>query len=278
MLNLIILAGLGIMAVVMFFFYRQFSQETGEGQDKNKNGNLSPEGKVAKAQSSQDFLIFENIEDNLLKLDNRRYRAYIKVEPINWALKTFDEQDLLQTQFMQIMNGLRYPILIYIPRIRTNIDKNMKVIEEHTESYNIQELKDFGEELIKETRRWVAVNSPMSHGFFIIVFFDEIQNIKGYSESVIKKQALLELQTRCDTLIEALGRSGLEAYRVEDASIAQLLNFNMNRDLGAIYSISEAIEKGVFNISVTSYMERKKEPMIAREIYDTELPFDEEVV
>lgn len=282
MLQGIVVLGLGIMAIAMFYFYRQVSQgygdDHGDKKNTNPNKNLTPEGKLAKAKSSQDFLIFDNIEDNLLKLDDRRYRAYVKVEPINWALKSFDEQDVIQMQFMQIENGMRSPFMYYIPRIRTNIDRNLKMIEENAESFGIQEIKDFGEELIYETRRWISISAPLSHGFFIVLFYDEIQNIKGYSANVIKKQAILELQTKCDTLVEALGRVGLKAFRIDDAQIGQLLNFNMNRDLGALYSIHDAVHKGIFNMTVTSYMERKKDPWVARDIYGSELPFEEEVV
>lgn len=280
MLNLLIVIGLGIMAVVMLKLYRNAVQGY-DGDVENKgittNSNLTPEGKLARAKTSQDLLLFENIEDSMLKLDSRRYRAYIKVEPITLSLKSFSEQDILQTQFMQIGNGFRYDVDLYIPRIRTNLDSTIKMLEENAKEYGIPEIEEFGEELIAETQHWVQVRSPLSHGFFLIIYFDEIQNVKGYTSNIIKKQALLELDTRCKTIIDAFSRAGIEAVRIKDPDVAQLINFNMKRDIGALFSIRDAIQRGVFNPTVTSCMERKKETPIAREHYGSdELPFDEE--
>lgn len=254
-MNFLMLMGFGVIGVVFFFLSKKIGVEKGEGVSPTQTTS-SPSEKVSKAKTSLDFLLFKNIEDNMIVLDPYRYRAIIKIEPINWALKTFDEQDVIQHQFMQVVNGLRYPVDLYIARLRTNIKTNLESIDEAAKSYGVPEIEAFGEELNDWTSQWVAVNSPLSHGFFFVVYYDDEKNTKGHGKDFIKKQAIGELNVRCETLCSGLSRMGLNAARLDDVALAQLIMFSFNRDFGSFYNIKTALQKGTFSLSVSSSLER----------------------
>lgn len=255
-MNFLMIMGFGLIGAALFYFSKKMEGGT-SAKGSPTQTTASPAEKVSKAKTSQDFLLFKNIENNMIVLDPYRYRALIKIEPINWALKTFDEQDIIQHQFMQVINGLRYPVDLYIARLRTNIKTNLEAIDEAAKSYGINEIEAFGEELREWTTQWVAVNSPLSHGFFFVVYYDDPKNVKGHDEEFIKKQAMLELNVRCETLCSGLSRMGLNAIRLDDVALAQLIMFSFNRDFGSFYNLRTALQKGTFSLAVTSNMDRE---------------------
>jgi hypothetical protein len=84
-----------------------------------------------------------------------------------------------------------------------------------------------------------------------------LKNIKGHSNEFIKKQAMAELNVRCETLRTSLNRMGLNAARLDDVALAQLIMFAFNRDFGSYYNLRTALEKGTFSMAVTSNLKRE---------------------
>lgn len=190
--------------------------------------------KVARAKTAQDYLGFETIMGKVVKLDPNRYRAYIEVEPVSYFLMTAGEQEILEAGFRQVLEGLRFPIQIYIASVPLDVSEQVATIEKGLEQLPSY-LQDYGRELAAFTNRWVSQVSPITKRYIVVITYDYEPNArKPVRPEIIEQQALQELDNRCQMVIEAFSRSKVNANRLDEDEILPLLYQMFNRGAGGM--------------------------------------------
>lgn len=65
-------------------------------------------------QSAQDFLPFVDIKDQMIHMGNNVYHAIVEVSSVNYALRNDREKDIIELSFQGFLNGLSFPITLFI--------------------------------------------------------------------------------------------------------------------------------------------------------------------
>jgi len=255
---LLVIIGIGV-----FLYIKTISSDT-KVKEKQR-----PIDKAASAKTAQDFTLFEDIKDDMIIVDSHRYRAVLKLEPINFAMYSFDEQRSIKERFRAAMIGVRYPFSFYIPSLRNNPKRKIENITYITQKYNEQGLNNlaqYGDELARWVEWQTAARAPLQNGYYLVINYEEPVNSK-YQENVIYQQAIRELDTRCKTFMSALARTDIKSRRLTTEELYNLMYFVFNRELTEIVDFKDIIQGGIFGLYTTEkaplFNDGKKENLSA---------------
>lgn len=182
--------------------------------------------------STQDFLEFDQLKENIVILKNKGLRMILMVSSLNFALKSVDEQNAILYQFQNFLNSLDFPAQILVQSRRLNmtgyLDK-LSIIEkkETNELMKIQV-----EEYRKFIEKIVGSGSIMQKTFYVVVpfsvsemFFTEkgkkIPKIPQLTEDAFQR-AKNQLLQRVEFVMLGLRSSGLESIPLTNLEIAEL--------------------------------------------------------
>ena len=179
--------------------------------------------------STQDFLEFDQLKDNIIILKNKGLRMILMVSSLNFALKSTDEQNAILYQFQNFLNSLDFSAQILIQSRRLNmtgyLDK-LKVIEEKEKNelmkVQVSEYRTFISKIIDN-------GSIMQKTFYVIVPFSisedrEKKNIAKIPQLTQEEfeRAKSQLLQRVEFVILGLRGCGLDSVPLTNLEIAEL--------------------------------------------------------
>ena len=179
--------------------------------------------------STQDFLEFDQLKDNVVILKNKGLRMILMVSSLNFALKSTDEQNAILYQFQNFLNSLDFSAQILIQSRRLNmtgyLDK-LKVIEEKEKNelmkVQVSEYRTFISKIIDN-------GSIMQKTFYVIVPFSisedrEKKNIAKIPQLTQEEfeRAKSQLLQRVEFVILGLRGCGLDSVPLTNLEIAEL--------------------------------------------------------
>lgn len=219
---------------------------------KSKAGDTSS-NRLKYAKCSQQFLGFQDIRDNMVKIDNHRYRALVQVEPINYFLESSTEQGAIDTAFRRVIDCFQYDVQFFVGSKKMNIDKNLRNMYGNIETAN-PKLKAYGNDLINHTRTWVQYRNLLTKVYYIVICYEYNPSTsrKPLKPETIYQQAFQELGNRTLVLGEALASAGFP-FKVLDSSAGTKVYFNFhNRDRVSKVNMDDAEKKGFYSLYTTS--------------------------
>jgi hypothetical protein len=157
----------------------------------------------------------------------RSYRAILEVAPINFLLKSAEEQDGITERYRLLLKALPFPLQILVRHQRLDLEPYLARIRERVQA-NMQsrwpQLADNLEHLLRqlgsrrtliERRCYLIVPAPEAFG-------PSLGKKKRTRQSVMDR-ALQELDIRVETLRQQLLSLGLHTHRLRGEEIARLL-------------------------------------------------------
>ncbi len=72
--------------------------------------------------STQRYLPFSEIRDNIVIMKDGSARIVLRVEAVNFALKSEPEQDAIIYSFQHFLNALQFPIQILVRSLKVDIE------------------------------------------------------------------------------------------------------------------------------------------------------------
>jgi len=119
--------------------------------------------------NSRTQIDIKGVRDNILLLTNNRYRAVLEVTPVNFELRSEDEQDAIIDTYESFLNSVGVPLQILIRTREIDMDKyledlNDQVAQEAVPIYK-EQLEHYGE-FIKSL---ISTNKILTRHFYIIV-------------------------------------------------------------------------------------------------------------
>lgn len=210
---------------------------------------------VLKQQNStttQDFLPYKDVKDNVIDLGNFQYRAIIECKSINYELKTEGEQEMIELSFQRFLNGLNHPIQIFV---QTRVMDNTKMME----SLNNDILKSIETFPILETYG-VEYSECMSHIYeqiqnnkekkkYIVIPFNDAVELENATDAERYEYALKELQTRCNVIMDSLQGLGIKSERLTSKGLISVLYELFHKDSS---SQAENLTEGEFTPYIVS--------------------------
>ncbi len=150
------------------------------------NPLLSPTGtpdtvrskKKSLVSSTQRYLPIAEIKEDTLVLKNGGLRAVLRVNSLNFNLKSEVEQQGIISGYQSFVNTLIFPIQILIRSTRLNIDPYIKGLQEKSVTQENPLLKDQTLDYADFMEKLVDIADIMQKSFYIIVPLDALTDTK----------------------------------------------------------------------------------------------------
>lgn len=180
------------------------------------------------------FLIkVKEVKNSAYILENGGLRAVVGVSGINFSLLSEKEQDIVISQFKSFLDGLDFPVEIFILSRLENINDYLKILHLRLENETDSLIKFQLEEYISFLEDYLNSHRVMKKLFFVVVPYDPpeasfgpLKNIplgqKGKVEEDLGSR-LEQLETRTAYVIQSLSEIGLNTVRLSDKELIELL-------------------------------------------------------
>ena len=119
--------------------------------------------------STQTYLRIAEIRDNTLVLKNGGVRAVLRVNSINFNLKSEDEQNAIIYSYQGFLNTLEYPIQIIIRSKKLDIDHYLDTLKNTSDKQQNPLLKKTTIDYIDYIRKLVEYADIMEKKFYVVI-------------------------------------------------------------------------------------------------------------
>lgn len=160
----------------------------------------------------QDYIPIQKIfENGIIKLKNNKYIKIIKIDPINFYLRSDLEKQSILNSYKIFLKTCDFDIQILVQSSKQNLERNIKLIKENTIREKKEYLTNISNEYIKFINNINSIKSSSSKNFFLIIKSSEkINNLTNSEEFIFE-----ELNEKYLKIKECLLRCG---NRVSDFS------------------------------------------------------------
>lgn len=166
-------------------------------------------------QSSRNQIAIKGVRNNILILPHDQYRAILEVTPVNFELRSEEEQDAIIDTYESFLNsvGSRFQILIrtreidmdkYLEDLRQQLDGEIEPIYK-------QQLENYDEFI----RSLIQTNKILTRHFYIIVPYS---NSNKVDFELVREQLNLTL----DIIAKGMTRLGTHSRQLTNLEILDL--------------------------------------------------------
>lgn len=134
------------------------------------------------AASTQRFLPIGEIRNDTVLLKNGGLRAVLRVEAMNFNLKSETEQQAIIAGYGAFMNTLTFPIQIVLRSAKTNIDEYLNSLRALGEKQENALLKEQTLGYVAFVQRLLDVAEIMQKSFYVVVPMDRVVHHKTFLE------------------------------------------------------------------------------------------------
>ncbi len=191
--------------------------------------------------STKDLVQIYDIKDDIVILKNGALRSIIKVNAVNFELRSEDEQIAIIQNFQSFINSIDFPIQIMIRSVQLDLSDYVKSLDEATAAMDNELLKMQATEYAKFVGELAQLSNIMAKSFYVVVpfyaveiptskgIFTGIKNIFGKSRTPVDQydNAYIEkyksqLAQRTDLVSSGLVGLGLKAELVSGNDLMNL--------------------------------------------------------
>lgn len=170
----------------------------------------------SKSKSNSRIQIdIKGVQDNILLLTNNRYRAVLEVTPVNFELRSEDEQDAIIDIYESFLNSVGVPLQILIRTREIDMDKYLEDLSDQVTKEVVpiykQQLEHYGE-FIKSL---ISTNKILTRHFYVIVPYTA-PNKSDFD--LVKEQVNLIV----DIVAKGLGRLGISTKQLTSLALLDL--------------------------------------------------------
>lgn len=167
--------------------------------------------KVEQIPSVQDYLPIESIlEKGIIKLKDFSYIKIIKVNPINYNLKSDLEKEAILNSYKTLFKGLKFDLQILIQSKKEDLTENIKMLNES----NLHE--EIKQKYIKYIQQLNQRTKSSSKNFYLI--------LKESSSEKEEKLKIEQLKNNYMKLKDSLSRCGnIISEYTEEKEINEIL-------------------------------------------------------
>ena len=120
--------------------------------------------------SVQDWIPVEKIFDNgIIKLKNNKYIKLLKIDPINFNLKSNFEKETILNSYKIFLKTCNFDIQILIQSNKQDIQKNTNNIEKNIKKENKKFLKNIAKNYINYINEINSIKNSSSKDFYIVI-------------------------------------------------------------------------------------------------------------
>lgn len=219
-----------------------------------KKSTIEVEEEVAVAESTSEFMPFDDIENSMIVSAGHSYKAIIECSSINLGLCSDAEVQRIQDSYYKLMDSINFPFSIYIITKEIDNEKMIKRFEELSEDplMRYPSLTEYHEaylESLKELPR-ICGNSKQKKKY-IVITYDEANSMDKLTDDEKFQHSAKELANRCNVFIDGLARVGISAEILDSDGIADLLYSVYHKE--SLASISNILDGDYSNLVVEGH-------------------------
>ena len=172
----------------------------------------------------------EAIEEDVLHLAGREYRAVLEVSSLNFALQGEREREATVAGYAAFLNALTHPLQILVRILPLDLDGYLGELDRRTRQLT-DALADLARDHVAYLRRLARSRTLLERRYYVVVPAQAPAAgprrwwwpFGRPAESVTPDAAQRQLTFRSEELARQLGRCGLSARRLSGPDLAQLL-------------------------------------------------------
>lgn len=120
--------------------------------------------------TTQEWIPIEKIYENgIIKLKNNKFIKIMKINPINFNLKSNLEKEAILNSYKTFLKTCNFDIQILIQSNKENLDKNINKIKENLKKENKKYLSELAEDYINFIQNFNSIKNSSSKNFYIII-------------------------------------------------------------------------------------------------------------
>ena len=124
--------------------------------------------------STQRYLPFSQIRENIMIMKDDSARVVMQCTPINFLLKSSEEQDSIIISFQRFLNSLNFPIQIIVRSTKLDIESYLANLKDKALNQKNPLLQNQTYEYIEYLKKLIEVAQIMKKDFYIVIPFDEV--------------------------------------------------------------------------------------------------------
>lgn len=188
----------------LIYFNLFFSKKIPKQKINSKGGNMQK----TENKSVQNWLPFESIlENGTIKINNNEYIKILKINPINFNLKSELEKESILNSYKIFLKTCNFNFQILIQSNKEDLSKHISVIQNQliSEKNNIPAISKKYIEYIKQLN---YSKKSSSKNFYIIIKYinqnNQIENIESYAIQELNDKyfKIKDCLSRCGNIVE----------------------------------------------------------------------------
>ena len=170
--------------------------------------------KKIKQKTVQEWQLIESIfKDGIIKLKNNKFIKILKVEPINYNLKSDLEKEAILNSYKTFLKTCNFDIQILIQSSKEDLSHHILNIQTKIQKEKNEKLKKLALDYIEYINKINLTKKSSSKNFFIIISNKNLKNQKNIDSNEIIKN---ELKEKYFKIKESLSRCGNYVTEISD--------------------------------------------------------------
>lgn len=165
--------------------------------------------------SARSQIDIKGVKDGVLMLSDRHYRVVLEVSPVNFELKSEDEQDALIDTFESFLNSVGSPLQILVRTREIDMDKYLGELNEalagETEAVYKNQINNYDEFI----RSLITTNKILTRHFYVIVPYDAPSKTEF---EMVQEQ----LNLKVDIVTKGLATLGMHTRELPSLEVLEL--------------------------------------------------------
>ena len=182
--------------------------------------------------STQEHILVEAIQDNLIILKTKHLAAVIEVTGRDISRMTEDARIGLLMQYQRTLDSLRFPYQIIVGRKQQSLEEFWAFVDRRAGAWKRQGNSVYADWLLgfaEFMREVTSAVNPQVHQYLVVLPYDPIPPAERVRRKPVLtperlKAAAEELGRRCDIVTRGLARLGLPARRLDDQELMAVLH------------------------------------------------------
>jgi hypothetical protein len=223
--------------------------------------------KPHKDSTTQKYLPFSEIRGNCMIMKDGSSRMVLKVQALNFNLKSEEEQDSIIYGYQRFLNSLRFPIQIIVRSLKVDIENYLLKLKNLAIKQQNALLQEQTYRYVDFLTNLIDMAQIMKKEFYIVVPFDQVNEesvrntgivgmFQNFWSSITSEETILSIRSkrrnadfllkgnseRVNTIKSSLEQIGLKSEEVDKDGLVRLLYDYYNPRVGGEQKIREKIE------------------------------------
>ncbi len=203
--------------------------------------------KSTKKASARQQIDIREVKDGVLILPGKHYRAVLQVSPVNFELRSDDEQDAIIETYESFLNSVGVPLQVLIRVREIDMDAYLGELNERLQGetvpiYQLQ-LSNYDEFI----RSLITTNRILTRHFYVIVPY----NATGKTDFELVKE---QLSLTVDIVRKGLARLGMHSRELSSLELLDLFYHFYNPQQAKIQPLTDK----ALELLHTSYIQKEQ--------------------